>query len=105
VLHARGAIEEAPTDLPMPSKRDAVIVAIAVATAMVAFEDRQWAEIRPTQIAEPAVAGAAENGCAAAVEYQKYLIRRTTLMAFGIAVPDRRDEGRRLIGAAASCDP
>jgi hypothetical protein len=88
----------------MPSKLDAAIVVISVATGLMAFEDRQRTEITPTQIAESALAGAAESGCAAAIEYQKYVIRRTTLMAFGIAMPDRRDEGRLLISAAASCE-
>jgi hypothetical protein len=76
---------------------------LSVATGMMAFEDHQRAEITPSQTAEPATAETTASPCAAAVEHQKYLIRRMTLMAFGIPQSTRHDE-ERLARAAASCD-
>jgi hypothetical protein len=80
----------------VPSKFDAVIVFLLMATAALAFEDRNRSEISP-QPASTAFVEAASNPCAAAIaEYQSDATRRMTMMAFGIAVPERRRSGSAL---------
>jgi hypothetical protein len=80
----------------MPTKLDAVIAILLVATAAMAIEDRNRSEISPppsTEMAflETGSAGTLSNDCAAAIAAdESEAARRMTMIALGIAVPERR---------------
>jgi hypothetical protein len=79
------------------SKFDATIVGLLMVTVALAFEDRNRSEISPPQPASTAFVETASSPCAAAIaEYQSDATRRMTMMAFGIAVPERRRSGTAL---------
>jgi hypothetical protein len=88
----------------MPSKLDAAIVLMGLATGVMGLEERNRAEIALPAPAVAPVAKSAPRPCAAAAEYQDYAMRRMTLMAFGIAVPERPPGGRRFPSAAIGCE-
>jgi hypothetical protein len=79
----------------LPTKLDAVIAILAIATAAMAIEDRNRAEISPpppTEIAFLETSSATlSRDCAAAIAAdESEATRRMTMMALGIAVPERR---------------
>jgi hypothetical protein len=87
----------------MLGRLDAMILSASVLSALASVEDRQRIEIATIPSAQSPSINRHHNECAAAIEYENYVVRRFTLMAFGIGQSDPPETGFRLAEEAGKC--